>query len=140
MKMALGSLLLLALLVGLACGIAQAEVFSYSGYREDTNQACQISFEIDEMNTITNGIFHLNKACGEGIYMAGGDLHFSGQKSSLSFEGSGDQCSGPQTNECGYGKIWYDPSWGVVLQLTSTCTYGTANYVFKNVSNPFRGE
>jgi hypothetical protein len=33
--------LLLALLTGLACGIAQAEELSYSGYREDTNQACQ---------------------------------------------------------------------------------------------------
>jgi hypothetical protein len=140
MKKTLGSLMLLAILVGPACCIAQAEEFSYSGYREDTNQACQISFEIDETGTITHGIFHLNKACGEGIYLAGGDLYFSGQKSSLGFDGSGDQCSGVPTNECGYGKIWYDPSWGVVLQLTSTCTYGTANYIFKNVSNPFRGE
>jgi hypothetical protein len=140
MKMTLGSLLLLFFLVGQACSNAQAGEFSYSGYREDTGQTCQISFDIDETNAMTNGIFHLDVACGEGIYLAGGDLNLAGEMSSLSFTGYGEQCNGAQTQECGYGKIWYDPSWGVVLELTSTCTYGTADYIFKTDSNPFPGE
>jgi hypothetical protein len=132
--------LLSMLIVGMLglCGMANAEQFSFSGHREDTGQSATISFDMDKQTgSITNGIFHLDKVCEQNFYLAGGDLTFEGTLSNIALDGHSNTCGGGTPHECGHGSMWYDQYYGVVMQWTSDCIGGTANFIFKTSNNPF---
>jgi hypothetical protein len=139
-KVTMVSILLAILIVGIAlCGMANAKHYSYSGYREDTGQRAAISFDLDkETGSITNGAFHLDKVCEQGVHFVGADMTFAGTVSSISLEGKSNTCEGKHPEDCGHGKMWYDKSFGVVMQWKSDCQYGVeTNFIFKTSTNPF---
>lgn len=121
------------------CGMANAEHFSFSGYREDTGQSATISFDIEKpTGRITNGTFHLSKVCEPDIHFVGADMTFEGTSSSIALDGNTNYCGGGQSHDCGHGRMWYDSYWGVILQWKSDCQYGVdTNFIFKTSVNPF---